>query len=105
MRFPLLAEKGAFKGKRVHDVHLLEDHNSSSGLLALFHAKSAIFEAEKVVPLAAEQRYDSKLGVLDSALLFVIFVGASVEESILLSRVTVEITIENDLSLLMHVTN
>lgn len=50
---PLLAEKGALKSKRVHDVHLSEDDDSRSGLFALFDGESTVLQLEQIVLLAA----------------------------------------------------
>ena len=100
---PLFSEEGALKGEGVHDVHLFEDNHPPGGLLALLHAEPAVLLAEEAVPLAAEQWNDPELGVLDPPLLLVVLEGAAVEESILLPRVPVEIAVQYDLSLGVHV--
>ena len=45
--------------------------------------------------MATKQRQNSKLGILYPSLLFVVFVGTSVEEHILLARMPVHITVKN----------
>ena len=83
----------ALQSERILDVELLENYASGCGLLVVFHPKTAVFKFEELVLLAAEQRDESYMSVLNPSLLLIIFVGAAVKEGILLSRVSVKITV------------
>jgi hypothetical protein len=100
--FNLFAEERAFESERIGDVELLEDDHSRGRLLTLFESEPALFQIEKTVLLAAHQWDKSHLRILDSPFLFIILEAAPVEECILLPRVAVQITKQNDFPILVH---
>lgn len=100
---PLLAKKGALERERIHDVHLSEDDDPRRGLFALLDGESTVLQLEQIVLLAAEKGDDAQLSVLDAPFLLVVLVGAAVEESILLSRVPVEVRVQDHFAFGVHV--
>lgn len=99
----LFGVEWTLKSKRVLNVELLEHYATSCWLFGVLHTEPTVFQFEQLILLAAKQRDQSNVRVFYSSLLLIIFVWTSVEECVLFPRVTVEIAIEENFSLLMHV--
>jgi hypothetical protein len=85
--------EGTFKRKAVHDVELSKHHHPACAFLALLYPEAAARERKDWILVAAEQRNNPQLGILDTALLLIVFIAASKEKCVLLPTVAVHITV------------
>jgi hypothetical protein len=71
-------------------------------LLISLDPESAILKFEYLILLTAHQRYESKLGISNTALLFIVLEAAAIEKGILFSGMAVQIAVEHHPPLLVE---
>ena len=80
----LFSEKRRLQSKGIHNVKFPENHNTSSRFFAFLNSEPAISEFKVIRRLVtAQQRHHANLSILNSPLMFIVFICARIEESIL----------------------
>ena len=99
---PFLAKEWGLKCKTIHDTELLKNCDPGRGLFTLFNSKPTILKRKQMVLLTANQWYDSQLRISDPTLLLIVLKGAPIEEGIVLSRVTMQISEQRHFPFTVH---